>query len=331
VSAGPPGLEIQVTSQICAVSASPYDRCMSSDRMRSRNAVTFEPSLLHGAPDSLPEIDSSGYSIWTRRRPQGLGTHAHREWEIQLVVRGSVDYWIEGQELTLRAGDLFIVGPGERHSGVERVRNRVGIGWLALTEPMSRLPGLERPEARVLEEGFKAMRSRRFPASSTTLAAFGDLFNCFRADITLRVLLTRASMHRLLGAVLVDYAAHARRGGESARPSAVVERATAILRERLGAPIGIEALAHAVGVSRTVLHERFLSDIGLTPMAYWTEQRIERAKQLLSKGATSAAATKALGFATPQHFARVFKVITGETPRGWTAKNGVTDAVARKR
>ncbi len=299
--------------------------------MRTRSAVSFAPSIVRGAPDRLPEIDSAGYGIWTRRRPQGLGTHAHREWEVQLVVRGSVDYWVEGEELTLRAGDLFVVGPGERHSGVERVRNRAGIGWLALTEPMSRLPGLERRDARILQEGFEAIRSRRFAASPTTFAAFGDLFACSRADDALRVLLVRASMHRLLGAVLVDHAAHTRRGGESARPSAVIERATAILRERLGAPIGIAALALAVGVSRTVLHESFLRDLGLTPMAYWTEQRIERAKQLLAEGATSASTTLALGFATPQHFARVFKAITGETPRGWAAKRVALDAGATKR
>jgi AraC-like DNA-binding protein/quercetin dioxygenase-like cupin family protein len=293
---------------------------MASESMRTR--VPFARSVLHGSPGRLPEVDSVGYGMWTRRRPQGLGTHAHPQWEIHLMVRGSIDYWVEGEELTLRAGDLSLVRPGERHSGAERVRNRTGIAWLALAEPMSRLPGLERADAAALDAGFATIRTRRFPASATTFAVFSDLVACIGADGPVRDLLLRSAMHRLLGAVLTDHAAHARSASERAAPSPAVARATAILRERLGSPIGVDALARAAGVSRTVLHERFVAELGATPMAYWTELRIARAKQLLAEGATGAAAASALGFATAQHFARVFKDITGDTPRGWARRAG---------
>jgi AraC-like DNA-binding protein len=286
----------------------------------SRMRIPFTRTVLHGTPERMPEVDSLGYGTWTRRRPQGLGTHAHPHWEVVLVVRGSIDHAIEGEELTLRAGDLSIVRPGERHSGVERVRNRAGIAWLALAEPMSRLPGLERGDARTLEERYASIGSRRFPASPTTFSIFADLLTCVRAEDAVRDLLLRAAIHRLLGAVLIDHAAHVQGTGGPRTPSAAIARASAILRERLGAPIGVEALARAVGVSRTVLHERFVAELGLTPMAYWTEQRIARAKQMLADGATSAAAAAALGFATAQHFARVFKDITGTTPRGWARR-----------
>jgi AraC-like DNA-binding protein len=283
--------------------------------------VPFARNVLHGRPDRLPELDSLGYGTWTRRRPQGLGTHAHPQWEVVLVVQGSIDHWVEGEELTLRAGDVSIVTPGERHSGVERVRNRAGIAWLALATPMSQLPGLTPGDAQILEDGYQAIRSRRFRASPMTFAIFADLIACVRAEDALRDLLVRAGMHRLLGAILVDHAASGLRDGPRAAPSPVVANAAAILRERLGAPIAIGSLARAVGVSRSVLHERFVAELGLTPMAYWTELRVARAKQLLAAGGTSAAAAATLGFATAQHFARVFKDITGETPRGWARRH----------
>jgi AraC-like DNA-binding protein len=80
----------------------------------------------------------------------------------------------------------------------------------------------------------------------------------------------------------------------------------------------IEDLAKEVGLSRSVLAERFTDLVGVPPMHYLAKWRMQIASGLLSGGATNIATIAAeTGYASEAAFSRAFKKVVGVPPSAW--------------
>jgi AraC-like DNA-binding protein len=80
----------------------------------------------------------------------------------------------------------------------------------------------------------------------------------------------------------------------------------------------IEALAREVGLSRSVLAERFAQLVGQPPMQYLTNWRMQLAAGQLLTGRDSVAAVAArVGYESEAAFSRAFKKIVGTPPGEW--------------
>jgi AraC-like DNA-binding protein len=80
----------------------------------------------------------------------------------------------------------------------------------------------------------------------------------------------------------------------------------------------IEELARDVGLSRSVLAERFAELVGLPPMHYLAKWRMQIASDLLSGGSTNIATVAAeTGYGSEAAFSRAFKKIVGVPPSAW--------------
>ncbi|MDF2583820.1 MAG: Transcriptional regulator, AraC family [Mycobacterium sp.] len=87
------------------------------------------------------------------------------------------------------------------------------------------------------------------------------------------------------------------------------------LHSELDSRIDLDALAATVGMTATSFLSAFSAAFGTTPHQYLIEQRMERAKMLLSTTASSVTEISAiLGFSSPSHFATTFKQRVGITP-----------------
>jgi AraC family transcriptional regulator len=83
----------------------------------------------------------------------------------------------------------------------------------------------------------------------------------------------------------------------------------------LAEPLRIADLAALVGVSPGYLHRAFRATAGRTPLAFIQERRIQRAAQYLHRGdATLMEIALRVGFASPSHFTRTFRRVTGVNP-----------------
>jgi AraC-like DNA-binding protein len=89
------------------------------------------------------------------------------------------------------------------------------------------------------------------------------------------------------------------------------------LAEPGGAAPSLAELAALAGLGRFQLLRRFRRAYGITPHAWWLQQRAERARVLIARGMAIADAAAAAGFADQSHLHRVFTPRYGFTPGAW--------------
>ncbi|MGH3638039.1 MAG: helix-turn-helix transcriptional regulator, partial [Mycobacterium sp.] len=90
------------------------------------------------------------------------------------------------------------------------------------------------------------------------------------------------------------------------------------LQSELDSRIDLDALAATVGMTARSFLSAFSAAFATTPHQYLIEQRIQRAKTLLSGTTASITEISAtVGFSTPSHFATSFKQRVGVTPTAY--------------
>ena len=82
-------------------------------------------------------------------------------------------------------------------------------------------------------------------------------------------------------------------------------------------PWTVERLARLVGLSRSVLAERFTDMVGQPPMQYLALWRMQLASRLLVEGSHVAAVAGAVGYESEAAFSRAFKKLVGQAPAAW--------------
>ncbi|WP_193211354.1 helix-turn-helix transcriptional regulator [Luteolibacter marinus] len=96
---------------------------------------------------------------------------------------------------------------------------------------------------------------------------------------------------------------------------AEVERALAFIREAAERDIGVDDVARAAGVSRSVLQRRVKETLNVSVLQLIQWHRIERVKTCLSDRSLGMEQISELaGFSSSAHMTEVFKKLTGNTP-----------------
>jgi len=95
-------------------------------------------------------------------------------------------------------------------------------------------------------------------------------------------------------------------------------RAKQLMLEHLASRLKIEDVAQACSLSRSHFSRAFKANTGVSPLEWFTNARLEHAKELLRSG-TSALSDVALacGFSDQSHFTRVFSRRLGSSPSAW--------------
>jgi AraC-like DNA-binding protein len=104
-----------------------------------------------------------------------------------------------------------------------------------------------------------------------------------------------------------------------------VGRALALLHAAPAEAWSIDALADKVGVSRSVLHERFAQFTGHAPMQYLAHWRMQLAANLLRQsGSSIAAIALEVGYQSEAAFSRAFRRTVGAPPAAWRRQQAGT-------
>jgi len=132
-----------------------------------------------------------------------------------------------------------------------------------------------------------------------------------------------------LGAMLNAHASSGRRF------STMVYRALRLIDERLeDTALGTSTLASGIGCAADYLSDLFHKETGVTLIRYIHTQRIEKARFLLEDSRMRVKeVAAACGFANPNYFCRLFRSLTGHSPRQHCAlqRNQADSLVAEHR
>lgn len=106
-----------------------------------------------------------------------------------------------------------------------------------------------------------------------------------------------------------------------------IGRALALMHEQPAEDWTLDELGRRVGLSRSALHERFVQLVGIPPMQYLAQWRMQAAARLLLETrATVAAIALDVGYDSEAAFARAFKRRVGRPPAAWRKERGMHPA-----
>jgi AraC-like DNA-binding protein len=255
----------------------------------------------------LSEVIDSG-EHWEGPRYR-VGPHLHRHWEIGYVVEGTTRMGLMGErEIFLKPGSVWCFPPNLNHwveHGPESKHHLLWIGfdlwavenrhpeWKALQSlkhklSLDGLPHLERHFLQVIREG---TTSSAHQAAGLRLALDALVLEAVRAVENWRPAPSPAALHPALS------------------------RALEILEGRFREDWTLHRLAEEVGLSRGRLAALFRLEAGSSMHKRLTKVRIRHAEALLlSSDLPIGDIALECGFATIQHFSRVFKEAHGQAP-----------------
>jgi AraC-like DNA-binding protein len=128
---------------------------------------------------------------------------------------------------------------------------------------------------------------------------------------------------------VIDAGALASDGFEHQENELAVRRARDLLAAHPEDNLRLDDVAAAAGLNKFALLRQFRRALGTTPHAYVILCRVERARFLLSRGATAAEAAARAGFADQAHMTRQFKRQFGLTPSAYARAARTTVGPAR--
>jgi AraC-like DNA-binding protein len=274
-----------------------------------------------------PEAQRSSISRRRSLPPWSLDAGSPDHLVLHLLVQGSFQLSrADGQVLALDAGDVVGIVSSANDVGTAAAGMRLGC-----VAPPIGASGLEPAE----------VLSASYPASELGIARLPSVIH-LRADeigseqglptivSLLRAELTSGShQHERVAQTLLDpllaytlrcwcEARTGERGFQSPRPLPLdprLARALAALQAEPARPWTVESLARAAGLSRAAFARRFLAELGVPPLRYLAEIRMQLASRLLVEGDESLASVAAqIGYESEFAFSRAFKRFHGQAP-----------------
>jgi AraC-like DNA-binding protein len=248
----------------------------------------------------------------------GAEMHVHSQVvEICLCLKGNVRYETTEGEYQVLPGRIFVSKQNEPHRRCNNPKGMLIYRIVFAPPPKGgTILGLSRKESLELSEGITNFPFRLCPASPRFRTAFERLFELYETEkgpSTLRQLkMKAATLDFLLSLLELPKLPPSPHGRPNARVKAIVKR----MEESPEKDFPVEALAREAALSTVAFTEAFKRETGLTPHAYLIDVRIQRARALLSSSPVGVAAVaNRFRFSSPQHFATVFRRITGLSPR----------------
>lgn len=253
---------------------------------------------------------------WSDRRVRGLSLlhadftrhdyapHRHEALVVAVTELGGAEFTSRGRSDEASCDVMMVFNPDEPHSG--RMGRSERWRYRSLYLDGEALEGLR------AGLGLDAL-----PYFTRNLFRDGDLVGGF---LDLHRALDRGedaeeAMLAAFGALFRRHGGGDRRALLAPRDRALLGRAIGLMRDRLGEALPLADLGTAVGLTPFQLIGLYKRGTGLTPHAYLTQLRLDRAMEHLAAGRSIAEAALRVGFCDQAALQRHFKRVHGFTPR----------------
>ena len=278
---------------------------VGSHQLRGAQRSRPQASIDHRAFASL-DLCRIGYGGAVRVTSPALGTDFH----VQILLRGHCLSQVQGQEHRYVPGELPLINPddpGDLTYSVDCEKFIV------------KLPLRLFEQACVQQRGSVPTRGLRFAQARHALVTLDDLLAlialiCREAEAPepcpVAPLYERILASKLLSLMTLDDSPRV------SRQALDFERLLHYIDEHLQEDLGIRELTALMHVSERKLYLLFERGLGLAPMDYVRQRRLERIRQLLQTAEATSVTAVALdyGFLNLGRFAQAYRARFGELP-----------------
>lgn len=261
-------------------------------------------TIVFTRPPDLPGVDL----LHARYKRHVFSRHSHDGYAVGLIEAGALRFRYQHRDHVAASGDINLVVPGECHDG----RGANEHGW---TYRMLYLkPTVVREAAASLKE------ASGLPDFSAGVLHDPELARLIRE---VHILLTQSDTTALqkdsllLRLLTIWIHRHAQERGTIPRTGSeplAVRRAKEYLQAWSGHNPRLKDLAEAAGLSPYHLLRVFTRTVGQTPHEFLIQQRVDKARRLLSSTLPLIRIATECGFADQSHMTRLFRRQHGLTP-----------------
>ncbi len=256
---------------------------------------------MHASQFAKSENDLSCFCVKDITRGGGIyGPIVRDVYLLECCTYGEGAVIINGVWFPVKAGDCYVLLPGDRVAHISSVANRRG-GYSCI------LTGKDIQQA-FTAAGFTSQKPFAPPeVFQRVLSRMEKLEQLRYATEVGAEYLRKGYTYEILGILTRD----TRQKEWDAWASQVLK----LIEARYNQPINVQWLADQMGLERCYFSTVFKEKIGKTPAAYLAEIRIEKACTLLKESDEPVSAiARAVGL-DARNFARIFKQIMKKTPR----------------
>ena len=278
--------------------------------------------VLQGKREYVTYLEDSSFRMWYSDIPWRYDSHVHSAVEVVLTLEGSVDYVVDGQEYTVRKGEILLIPPEVPHS-------------LSMGENSSRYLFLFEPDA------VMGMRDIRGLITSFNRPFY--LHDGSEAHIRIREMMLKAAdiykkkelmwntvcysyimrIYALLGQQYLT-ATSPRRGSPSHNvDSEVIAASMNYINSHYQENLSLDDVSAFAGFSRYYFSRSFKKQTGYSFKDYLCRKRLQVAVEMLT-GSDKPMREIAIqsGFGSVATFNRVFRENKGCTPSQYRAIYG---------
>ncbi len=257
-------------------------------------------------PNTMPPVSYVGSKVSATGDPIGMLPHSHpHSFEVCLVVRGNMEWWSGTDTHELKPHDVYVTPPRVPHGAVDSALSPCEYLWVHI-------------DVRQVSDAVRTILDvRNLSGVHRQSDEAGKLVTRLYQEHCLRDSLSPEVCQSMCTMLAASLARTGNRDGASGL-SELVQQAQSALMEGDGGKQSIAHVARSLYISDAWLTRRFREEVGLTPAAWVTAQKMNEAKRLLRM--TDESVTQialSLGYSSSQYFATAFHRITGRTPSAY--------------
>ena len=269
-------------------------------------------------PSHCPNISTIGMLDYACGVRSMASKEAHPGcFEIHLVSKGFQMFLVDRSFVSLHAGEILVTRPGQTHGIAHDIINPSAIYWLRI--PVKLSAGVSPPEAVLITRHLQKISGQTcieksqiiFPLMNSIL----ELLSARSPDPADRFKLKHLSLALISSLLNITP-----QGKLKDQDPAAIKRICKTIKMINDAPdqsYKIPAMARVCGIGETHFRRLFKKTTGFSPVDYIHFTRTEKAKKLLSQGASVTATAYELGYSSSQHFCRTFSRWAGVAPSAY--------------
>lgn len=261
----------------------------------------------------IPELKNLEL-LWARFFTHTFPPHSHEEFTICIVRRGMLTVDYRHEHLTIPAGKIVIINPGELHTGSPL--NEQGLQYRVFYPKAELMRTIASSLAgKPQDVPFFANNEIQDNRLMGLMTALHRNLEDEQSTLLEREVLFETAMERLIS----HYADAPLKIPPVKTNNQYVKEVRAYIEGHYADNISLRDLASVVNLERSYLLRLFKKSMGLPPYAYLNQVRINEAKKRLAAGTPIVDTALQTGFIDQSHLTNRFKSVFGLTPGQYQA------------